>query len=247
MGYSSKEKAHYFTFFPAFSLGLKDSLSPCAVVTIFVFLIFLSRCGYSKKAIRVFGAFFIVAALLTNVSNVMGFFDAWFLCPDFIYAVRLAYIILAICFLVLGYVQFRDWIKYKKNQDTNTFTIKPPIFLNVASGSVTRTRKFLLFLSSIFLGSGFTLLSSYWPQDYYLSVLANYWYAGNQVMPIFILMFCYSAGFVFLLFLWWIFILYMAGSQAMKNLLNRYTGFLKILFSSLFLSIGLGLGFLFLK
>ena len=241
-------------FWKIFLQGLEDSFQPIPLTTLLLFFIFLSSTGCSRLRVFFAGVCFILTILCGNLLLILGGFDLFLNDPVLMQAIRIAYLILALTFIILGVLYFWDWIQYKRRQGAYSGIIQRAVFLK----EWNRTRKGKLNLlmdilwatiGAIALGFLVTILSSASPQDYgtfinFLEVLST---QGKKTA--FLSLGMYSFAFIAPILFVWVSILGVMSSSKINAILNTTVAmsFTRIVSSAIFLSMGMGLGYMFLK
>ena len=239
-------------------MGILEGFNPLALAAVLVFIIFLSSVGQTQKQAVIAGFGVIASALLINFLAVMGLWDSFYTKPGFVKIDTIANFVLALYLTIVGFLNFIDWARYKKQNDDGKFIIKLPIFLMVTNRTQAIIEKKLpfhqalaknmfLIICSILVGAALTLLSSSWPKDFH--ALINYYgyYTSGQTLKAYVSLGVNSLGYVLpLIFVWGLF-LFIGRSKALNSWMVHALSFIKIVSSAFCLSSGLGLLYILFK
>lgn len=237
--------------FQSWYLGLKDGLNPCALATLLVFQLFIRFFARDRKTIFRIGLSFIVSAFVIYIFLVLGAFDR-FLSRGIVHnSIFVSYLILAVIFVAIGVIHFVDWVRFLKKKDVNYFLIQLPSFLtrgdlDQQTNAKNEATGMLIIYFAFVLGSGLVLLASIWPPS--ANVFLNYYLltiSGKSWMA-FLPYFFYSLGYVFWLLIIWLIVLRVSTLYKLAERILASISLVKIIFSSIFLSVGIGLLYFFL-
>ncbi len=241
----TKSRYHYsksfavISFWPAFSVGIKDGFNPCSLVSILLFYMLLSRVGHTRKHIWVAGSFFILASLIVTFLSVLGGYDEALNFPGVSKGIRIIYVVLGGILSVKGIEHFLDWMRFKQGKDTQRFILKLPVFARQLEG-VKKPNIFFLIFSSAFYGWFATLLGLIYPKNEYVFILFSHMMAGENKRFALASLGFYSLFFILpLVGVWWM-VMRMKGNEKSDNFVSK----LKIVSSAIFLSVGLGILYL---
>ena len=244
-----KKNQSVFSITPAIVLGLEDSVTPCALVTLVVFVMLLSRLGGTYRKVLCLGALFLVTAFVTKFSVIFGILDVALSSVSINKAIRVVYLVVGIGFIVFGILHLMDWVRCKQGNDGNHFLIKLPVILKEAVSPAQRSQNFLIRLLKIvgliylfmFSGITFVFMSSIWAQDYLLywmvyALLANKeFYAASSAVSFSVFMFMLP------LLVSWLAMIWITKSSRARAQLTKSVRVLKLSCSALYLTIGVGL------
>jgi len=150
-----------FGLIPFIRAGIIDSINPCALATLAIFIIILLFVGFDHRRLFWGGVGFILANFITWNLLITGAFD--FILNSYMLATSMFiyYLFFTIFTFLIGIVSFMDWSRYRKNKDFNSLLIKFPLNLkgyqSVVNGQNQSTRKpsrFKTFIIFYFLGVG---------------------------------------------------------------------------------------------
>jgi hypothetical protein len=230
-------------FLPAVQLGIKDSITPYVLSALLVLNVFLYILRKRPLSISLICGAFISGYILVHALLTMGVYDRFLKIAIFQSVIRWSNLLLGIVFIVIGIVHLRDWWMLKKNKDADL-----NISLREEAGLISEKAKVKTFLSIaavFFIGQVVALLGSGWAPDKNFYVNLEYAVEGNQIGSMLAFTFAYSFFSAWLLWFLWIFVV----SVRLKNkeFWVKNVSLLKIILSSIFLSVGIGISYLSLK
>jgi len=238
--------------FPVFLSGLENSVSPCGRVSLLIFFALLCFVGRTAKDVFLSGILFIATVLVTNFLMIFGAFDSLLEHTGTWILIRTFYFGLAACFIVVGSLYLKDWWQYRQDGENFQARLKLPPCIEkghaLFDGSTSRSwgwRQFtvkdlllIVFLPTI-LGYVMMMLGSVWPQDYYIFiVLATSGMEGESTKGLLALAY-YNLAFILPFIVVWLVILFTVLSEKFKLFLVKHVQFVRIIFSSLFISSGI--------
>ena len=236
-----------------FFLGLKNSFNPCALATVLVIQLFIRKFAYNRRMVLRLGFIAIVSVFLNYILLAVGYWDKFLekaIAHNMFYK---SYLTLAVIFLIVGIIHFVDWVRYLKKNDLNCFLIRVPRFITDRDSLqpiLSRTdpfKKVALYIAAFYLGVALAVLASIWPQDPELYVSSYFMVTSGKSLGISLMFAFYSLGYVFLLIIIWVSVFYVTRSQKRKEKVLQHISLIKIVFSSVFLSVGAGLMYFFLS
>lgn len=176
-----------FGFAPAIIAGLIDSVNPCALAVWLLFVEYLLRFAKNSRSAYLIGFGFIFTLILTSLFINLGIFDEVLFLRWIQDILKVVYGLISILFIVVGVVNFRDWLGYKKTLNLNQFLIKQPrILFQEENSNISFILKY--FLLSLFLGFGGGILESVWPPHANVTFLyLNFSVKGQEPLAILIL------------------------------------------------------------
>ena len=259
MKLSNNTSSFTLSMLPFFTAGLTDSLNPCAMTAIALFLVFLAVVGKTPQRILVLGTYFILGYSVTILGVIMGFLDLVIGALTIQLILRYLFLLLAFMAIGLGTVSMVDWWRYKKFQDTNRFIIKYPsiLFSSEQEKADSRMGDKILFSSykniwehPVFwawvAGISTALLGSLWPPSYLLVNQYLGLFTPGEQLTSFLTFFVYTILMVLPMIGVFAGILYLIYNE--KNLvkIKRAAAIVKIISGALFLGLGVGLIYFFI-
>lgn len=245
-----------FSFCPPFFLGLQDSLNPCGLASLIIFLAFLAVVAKTRKRLIWCGLVFILMAALTRAFFVLGGLDT-LLNQSFIFnMIRWLYLGLGVLFIFCGFGHFKDWLNYKRNQKMESFIFKVPAYFQENFGLKTEASRrrvkikiFLLsiglFLLSAVMGFFIEIMESLLAQDYVLFI--NLMTHGQTKISLIFSLFLFSFSSLLSIVGVWLMMIWIFSSQKVRKSFLGSISFIKIVSSAILLSSGFGLMYSFLK
>ncbi len=144
-----------------FAAGLEDGLNPCALVSAAVFLLVCLKI--ERKA-----GVFLITLFATNLALNIGILGQYLGAPVFLKAmIGMTFVLAAAC-AIAGGVFLYDWLLLLLGRDQGRLLSIRLCLSDPQSNNVRQGRKGVIALG-IVLG----LVSSAWPMNYYMSILAN--------------------------------------------------------------------------
>ncbi len=233
----------------AYIYGLKQCINPCSLAIILFFVFHVSLIGTSYKRIIYQGIGFLLVIGVMSTYIAAGAFDFIILRKSLQIYFQYSYFIVGILFVLYSLLNFADWfqIRVKKKTSDGLLIKLPDYFTSFANAERIHTSFFLRMreASVIVLGHliafGLIICQVIWPADVdlyriYISLLS-----GGYQQHIFLFFGFYSFGYLFLFIIVWLTILLIANKNKGKSLSLKMIAFYKILISSLYLSVGIGL------
>ena len=242
---------------PAFVLGLQAAFSAYAISIILFFVILMSFIGKTKDQIITAGLFFINAVFLTSILTALGYYDHFFNEPGVFEKVLLFYLALAVLFCAVGVLNLIDWFGYKRSGDINRFIVKLPTwfyaskfdgtFLNKGRSliSLLIRNALVMFLSTAF-GWAMTVLGYFWWPDYAVFVMIFHFMQEGHRNWAWLSVVLYATAVILPLSFVWLCMVMRMHSKKRPALRPASVSMFKIFSSSLFLSLGVGLLFVYL-
>lgn len=226
--------------------GLTDSINPCALTTIVLFVISLSFFANHRKGMVVFGGCFILGVLGTIFLLTMGLADPVRSSPVFFLACRIIYLVIALIALGLGIVNLRDWWIIKRRKSTGFSEGKfSTIFqrLDQSALKISADWKNALWFSFVCIAAGIltAFVMSIYPEQTYISRAVYTLNIQQQSMNAIMSLFLYSLCFVFPLVFSLIFVSLSSQSKFFLMIVQRHQPAVKMVCSAVFFAIGLGL------
>ncbi|MDP8212023.1 MAG: hypothetical protein P9X22_01870 [Candidatus Zapsychrus exili] len=241
-----------FTLWPTFCLGFSDGFNPCSLANILLFVMILFDFSGSLIKVIISGVCFIVASLVANYLLVIGAFDFFLSSASSLKAISIFYTTIGAIFLILGILNFYDWIRYKNNRDSRKFLLKLPIFLrsqdDLRKKPTSKLRFFIGILFSAIISALFgfivTIVQSVLAQDYtlFVNLLNQKDSSTSHSLAIFI----YGVSFVLPFIFVWLAIIAVFTIKKAKVIFTEQGSLAKIISSAILLSIGIGLIYSFL-
>lgn len=205
-----------YSFIPAFTLGLKDSLSPYSLALPILFLVLIMFFGRNLLLIYWFGCIYFLTAIYVHFKVLTGHFDGLLNLPfaaDFLENLALIY---ASVFLIFGILNLIDWLKLRNGQTAADCILKIPSFVyENAADEKTRNGKlntdllkkvsFIIYLTMMFILGGFLsiILQATLYKDYFLTLLSYCFFSGKYTLFAGQSFLAYSVAFTLpMVFLW---------------------------------------------
>jgi len=237
------------SLFPFTIGGLTDSVNPCGLTIVVVFVMGLLAFGHLRPVLRKAG-FFVAALFLTKFFMTAGLFEGFRSSSAFFFMGRMIYLLMGAVAIVLAGFHMRDWWVYKKTHSVEAFKIAWPAAIQSASQGVESPENikaqspwekkrwsFLMFFGGIFMG----FLGSVCPQPGYITTLLYAHIGRGRFLQAGFGLLVYSLGFVFPLLGAWALMMWMIRSQMCKSFLREHMAFCKIICSAALFAVGLGL------
>lgn len=238
---------------PYLFAGLADSVNPCALASLAVFVLLLAYVPDTERKMFWLGSGFIMAVGMGWLANIIvGRFDPVLVLPGMLAVFKFFYLGLGLVFIFAGVLNLRDWLEFVKTRDFKRFTVRLPRMieghLNIAP-KISRETKFVR-LKFAGLGSltGFclTFLSSLWPPHETVAVMLYQYSLPGQIFPAVTMSFFYGLGYVFpLVTALSIFLILrrLNPPPSINNIISK----IKIISAAVFLALGAGLTVVFLN
>ena len=171
-------------FITAVAAGLKDSLSPCALATMSLFICALLILAYERQAVLNFGAYFLGTVFLVSMGILLGWTDFFLGTFKAQNVLRLLQIFLGYMLILLGGIHLYDWACLKIYPGRKRAVIPYP-FKKSISGSLVK-------LLAVVAGVLLMTAQSVWPPDYGLAVLFYNAYLPGKFFTAFVGMAVYT-------------------------------------------------------
>ena len=240
-----------FNIAPFIVNGLADGFNPCIFSAIVFLVVFTFFAGYRPWQILLIGIFFIAAIFLTSLLMGLGFFTSIFHLEQFFITAKIFYISVSLAAVVLGGINFYDWVIFRKTNDANKTIFKFTFFTKkeVSGAMDGKLKGFLVgILKAIFLmaaaliaGFLFTIFQSactgliYAPAIFYFATVDTLKLKAAGYLVLYNVMFILPLAVIFFL-----------AHRGVKS--EKFTAFckkdlakVKIICSAVFFSIGFGL------
>jgi len=223
-----------------------EGFNPCALLILVFFIFFLLISGLGRAEIMLFGGFFILSSLITS------FFLGFGLLADF-RGIELFFIIskslysfLALLAVVVGSVNFYDWVIYRKTFDIKRFILKIPCLDLADNDQNSAARKEAYGYINLILGAGIlgfvaVLFQSGSREQVFLPAIATMISSPELRNQAIFFILLYSVMFVLPLWIAFQFLLSAFKSPKFIERMKRHVSKIKIVFSAVFLGLGLGL------
>lgn len=237
-------------FVPVVMSGLGDSINPCNFTTLLIFIMILSRIGYTPIRIVVYGGLFICFAGGVQFLSVLGSWDQLLTLPIVLDVLRFGYLLTAAAFLYFGVVHILDWQRYKKDNDTKHFKLQLPVFFQDLAENCPpmKLKRILAVIQNIsfvgFAAISMSLVGAVYPQNEYVFIVHSFLMSGGDRGFVYQNFSLYVFAMVLPLILAWVTILSLAlRKKHSAKIISYYKGIL----SALFIATGIGLGCFFLN
>lgn len=227
----------FYSFLPALFFGLRDSFNPYTLTITLLFIIYLRFIGTTQKRLTITGAFFLLSMGLVNFFCMTGFLDRVLAQQMILTTIRVFYFFIAVLLVWIAMINIQDWWQHKKDLQRNVNIVKFPSWLK--EDNPAYQKKGHIFLS-VFGGGLAAIFVSVWPQNYQFLVSA-YSDGGKNIWGIVSIVLVYSFAFTLPLIGVWLGILYLRRSLEFQNQIRKHLSMLKMAFSAVFLSVGIGL------
>ena len=154
---------------PAMQWGFQDSLNPCGLTTLLIFIFFLQQWASTPRRNVILTTTFFISACTTKFLSVIGAFDRLLNNSIILEGIRIFYLILGIIFLGGSTGLLRLWWRSKRMEDTGE---KQDVSLRGGRPWMMMKQSCLWPLIVIALSFGFflTLTGSVLARDYLLFV-----------------------------------------------------------------------------
>jgi hypothetical protein len=119
-----KQSSHRFCsliFFSAAQSGIKDSLTPYIFLAFLMLNVLLYVFRKWPKQFSFFSLSFILGYLIIHTRLVVGAFDSFLNTPVLQHIVHWTNLVLAMSFVGIGAIHFRDWLMIKKGREADIF------------------------------------------------------------------------------------------------------------------------------
>ena len=233
----------------AFRLGIENSVNPCSMTALVVFILFISWVGSDVKRSLTAGFCFALIFFLINILLTLAVFDKWLNRPQVMQGIKIIYLIISLAFAWLAALNIIDWGRLKQGLPATQCAIRTPVFIkNFQNSDLSRkplSYPKLIFLS-IILSVVFALLGSIWPPSYIMFIVFCSLLAKGNFTASFLSIAIYSFGCTSLLIAIWILLTFIVRKGPVLLSINGLIQ-LKIVSVAVFLSTAMGLMFLFTK
>jgi cytochrome c biogenesis protein CcdA len=217
--------------------GLKDSINPCAFVTLFAFLFLVSEMRKRRIHVSWHAALFITAAFVAFLSISFDALMPILYSEEFFRLARKVYFILGILFLLVGALHMRDWWYLRRH-------LKGPLFFPIVEGdeedSKGRVNIIRIFLI-VAMAAALAALSTIWPTDAYILLYSTFLVVPGRKIETYAMLFVYNFVLVWPLLASYIFV----SSDYFSKLARKSPSMVKITLSALTFSVGSGLLYIF--
>jgi len=245
---------HYFP--EIFLLGFKESLNPYALCVPLFLLVFLSRAGDSYKKVFFIGLTYSLLSAISCGLMYSGFFDFFLSKKSIVISMTWIYLVIGLFFVVYALLNFRDWLKLHSAKKNYNFFLKMPAFLGISDERLlncdkkkTRKNKLpqrIIFYSMVFfVGSLLSVSQNIWPMDIYIYRLFAFYLSKGYYAYVFLFYGVYAVACVSPLFFLWFCVLRMIKVFEKKPVSKKFISYYKIIVSAIYLSIGIGLFYLY--
>ncbi|HOW34917.1 MAG TPA: hypothetical protein PL155_00675 [Candidatus Omnitrophota bacterium] len=228
-------------FITIFLAGLIDSVNPCALAVWAYLIAYIFFVNYSRRQILLFGNFFILGIFLSTLLIEWGAFGVFRNLEVFSVITNTAHAFLGVLAVVLGILNFYDWIICRKTGDCER-----SIFLKIGagrSGGIHGPGK-VLFIA-ILGGFVFGILSSAGRGYPYFPVAVGMLVEQGRIFKAVVGVALYSLALIIPLPVILILLLKGLKGRNPADFVKIYFSKVKIISAAVFLGLGLGLLFMF--
>ena len=251
---SDKSRKMFNYLAKAYIYGLMEGFNPYGLVLGLYFVIYLAFVGRTFFNVIMNGFIFLVSIAIFYGFMAAGIFDLLILRQEIINIFQYVCLCVGCLYLIFGLLNLYDWSRLRKMSDTSRLLVGVPSFLRV--GGVSRDRApevlkhfqqaVIIFVGHL-LGWLLVLSQTIWPVDTYIYRL--FFIFLSEGLHRFSTLFFgfYGLGYVFFLTLIWLGVCWV--SQNKRGQLtrdNRFLSFFKIITSALFISVGIGVIYIFI-
>jgi len=148
--------------------GVEQSINPCAVVVLLLFIVFLYFLAKRGRSMAFGGGQFILGLVITKTLIDMGALDRVFGLAWFDRLLDFSFLVVSIVFLILGVLFLHDWKVLLAGQERKVI-IKFP-FVQTATGG-TPKRPILQAIKAWGCGVGAAFMISAWPAHKFITIL----------------------------------------------------------------------------
>ena len=237
-------------FIQSVNIGIKNSITPYALLTVLIFVYLLFLIKKDKLPINIFCIFFIAGYMLGSCGLIFGIFDVLLKDNLFNRIIQIADLLVGGFFVWVGLVNLNGWWRLKKNNAFNQLVVKTLLFFSeetVKGKQLNWFRRNTLRLGSFSWGMLAALLGSAWPPDKDLYLMVGFLVNGNNTSKGFSGILIYSFVQAWMLFLVWFLLSYIRKSDSSKLWIEKRISLIKISGAAVFLAVGLGIFYLSIK
>ena len=245
MGYLPSRNEYSSYFAAAFKAGLGDSINPCVLASVLIFIMYFSFLGKSNRHIFFLGFLYIFAAVRMQQMIVAGLWDGLLLKPLTQWAINIVYFFVAAAFIARGALYFLDWRAYRFNAGKSRLRLNIPAFLyavkerTVKSGIRSAFQVVAIAILAFLTGAIFTLMAAIYPQTEYMYIVHSFWASGGDKALVNGMFFYYSMAMALPVITAWAAL--MLGNLSFKGRENTQACCSGVM-AALYCSGGLGLG-----
>lgn len=244
-----KNKFRLFSPMAIIAAGLIDGVNPCAFAVIIFFISFLTLMGYKKKDLAIIGFSFIFAVFLTYLAIGLGLFRGLYELEYFNIFIKSAYVIIAIICFVLAYLNFIDFLQYRKTKSPDALKIKLPSLVRKKINSIIamfyrkeqtdKSKTMIVLVASAFLvGFLISLLEAVCTGQVYLPTIIFILKEPLLRFKAIFYLLVYNLMFIAPLFLILLVAVLGISSKRIEEFFRNKVAFIKIVMFILFLALG---------
>ena len=242
-------------FLEVFIQGLRDGFGFLPSINILLFFIFLVVLGRTRGEIVILGFFFLLSIWIAHDFLIFGIFDAALRQKAVFVGIETIYLLLALGLMILGVCHLWDWFCFRKNSESGHCLInvtwpQKKTSVDVVKFEWSELRRLALKGAiAFFTGLILMVLSSLSVDDYGTFIDFMGWASGGERRRAIELLITHTLAFSIPLICVWILMLAVASSGKLSEKMRAVfqTSFSKIIAAAVFLSLGVGLGYTFLK
>ena len=234
----------------AFKAGLGDSINPCVLASVLLFIVYISFQGKSKRRIFFLGLLYILASVRMQQMIIAGFWDGLLMNSVVQRLISIVYFCIAVGFIVLSALHFLDWQSSRFGYDKRRLWLNGPAFLHARKDTALkpgiRCAIQLVFaaISAYLISAVFTLIAAIYPQTEYIYIVHSFGVSGGDRNLVKGMFFYYSVAMALpVIVVWVVLMLGKLFSNGRTNIQVFYNGVM----ASLFCSGGLGLMYFVLR
>ena len=184
------------------------------------------------------GISFILSVLGTTFLLVLGLLDRWIYQPIVMRTMHQIHLAMGVLWMGIGVMTFLSWWRYKKDKDLNRFLLAFPKFSSEPEKDRPVPKRSPIFIPVV-LGCMFAFLSSIWPQDQNIYIVSYFFVTAGHPGLALATFFFYSLAFVIPLLLIWLVLMRLTSPKA-HPWLAKSVSYIKLVFSAVFLAVGIG-------
>jgi len=223
-----------------------EGFNPCALLILVFFIFFLLVSSLNRAEVMLLGGFFILSSLITNFFLGFGLLANFRGMELFFIISKSLYLFLALLAVVVGSVNFYDWVIYRKTFDVKKFILKIPRLTLTDNDPNSAARKEAYGYINLILGAGIlgfvvVLFQSGSRGQVFLPAIVAMISSPELKNQTIFFMLLYSVMFVLPLWIAFQILLVAFKSPKLIEWMNRHVSKIKIISSAIFLGLGLGL------
>ena len=228
---------------PVILAGLKDSVNPCAVLVLALFILLLLLVGKTQKHVLVFGTYFLTGMFAMMFFLLIGSLDSVFGTLKAQKLIWYSQFGMAAIAFGIAIALLRDWWLERGRGGQGRVWIDFPIATAKASGAGQNdtSREAPLDIGALFLGTVAAVLISIWPTDYTMAVVFYNTFMPGKKAEGYFMFALYSFIHIVPLIAAFAAVLYLMNSAKFAAAFRASMAKVKIVGAAVFTALGLGL------